>query len=103
MVSEGLYFILCLRSNYFKEYEFGRDIKEVYSVLARLNHDYGVSDVAVDGLYASSLNFYRVVSHSETFPEFVVMANGLPAGQSIYVINDPYDREFIRKERLAVI
>jgi hypothetical protein len=98
------YFLLCLRVTYFKEYEYGADVKDVYSVLARLNHTYGVTDVAVNGFYVNSLNFYRVMSKRETFPEFVFMpTDGMPAGKSIYVLEGGYYREFIEKEKLAII
>ena len=46
------------------------DVKDVYPVLARLNHTYDVADVEVTGFYLSSLNYYRVLSKRETFPKF---------------------------------
>jgi hypothetical protein len=98
------YFLLCLRLTYFKEYEFDADVKDVYAVLARLNHSYGVTDVASDGMYVNSLNFYRVISKKETFPEFPYLpTRQLPTGKSIYVLNGPWEQAFIDQERLAVI
>jgi len=97
------YFVLCLRLNYFKEYEYDRDVKDVYAVLARLNHTYGVSDVVASGVYASSLNFYRVASGKESFPEFRPVAGEFPSGKAIYVMDGPFDRKFIEQERLVVI
>jgi len=100
----AVYFLLCLRVSYFKEYQYDADIKDVYSVLARLNHKYGVADVVVDGLYVNPLNFYRVLSKKETFPEFLyVAARQLPVGKSVYVLFGPYEDEFINKEDLVVI
>ncbi len=97
------YFVLCLRLGYFKEYEYDRDVKDVYSVLARLNHSYGVTDVAATGVYASPLNFYRVASGRETFPEFKAVAGAFPVGREIYVMHGPFERPFIERERLAII
>jgi hypothetical protein len=97
------YFVLCLRLSYFKEYEYDRDVKDVYSVLARLNHSYGVTDVAASGVYASSLNFYRVASGKESFSEFRPVAGEFPSGKAMYVMDGPFDRKFIEREGLVVI
>jgi hypothetical protein len=97
------YFVLCLRLSYFKEYEYDRDVKDVYSVLARLNHSYGVTDVAATGVYASPLNFYRVASGKETFPEFKAVAGAFPVGRAIYVMHGPFERPFIEREGLVII
>jgi hypothetical protein len=99
------YFLLCLRWTYFKEYQDDADVKDVYSVLAQLNHRYGVADVAVlDSLYVSPLNFYRVLSKVEAFPEFMfVAANEFPVGKSIYVMHAGYSGELIEKQRLVVL
>jgi len=97
------YFLFCLRLTYFKEFEVDADVKDVYSVLARLNHTYGVTDVGVSAYYVSSLNYYRVLSKRETFPEFKLEAPELSVGRSIYVISGVYGRAFIDTEKLAVI
>jgi hypothetical protein len=97
------YFLFCLRLSYFKEFEVDADIKDVYSVLARLNHTYGVNDVGVTAYYVSSLNYYRVLSKRETFPEFKLEAPEIPVGRSIYVISGVYGREFIDAEKLAIV
>jgi 4-amino-4-deoxy-L-arabinose transferase-like glycosyltransferase len=98
------YFLLCLRFTYFKEYEYDADVKDVYSVLARLNHAYGVRDIVAGGFYVNSLNFYRVVSGKETFPAFGYLPeHQYPSGKSIYVLEGSFEREFIEKEGLAVV
>jgi len=97
------YFALCLRLSYFKEYEYDRDVKDVYAVLARLNHSYGVTDVAATGVYASPLNFYRVASGKETFPEFKAVAGAFPAGRAIYIMHGPFEQPFIEREGLVII
>jgi hypothetical protein len=97
------YFLLCLRLTYFKEYEFDADIKDVYSVLAQLNHTYGVSDVGVNGLYVSPLNFYRLLSKRESFPEFIAVARELPGDQAVYVLHGPWEQEFMEKKKLGII
>jgi hypothetical protein len=64
------YFLLCLRLEFFKEWEFDADVKDVYSVLACLNQDRGIRDVGTFWMYAAPLNFYRLQSGRETFIEF---------------------------------
>ncbi len=99
----AFYFVLCLRIEYFKEYEYDRDVKDVYTVLARLNHTYGVSDLVASGVYSSSLNFYRVASGKESFGEIRAVAGEFPSGRAMYVVDGPFDRKFIDREGLVVI
>ena len=96
------YFVLCIRMTYFREYKWDADLKDVYSELALLNHTYGTGDVATNGLYLSSLNYYRVLSKEETFSEFTLMLPDAP-GRSIYVLNQVSDHQFIDKEKLAIV
>jgi hypothetical protein len=103
LICLACYFLLCLRWSYFKEYEDGADTKAVYSVLAQLNRAYGVSDVAMDSMYVSSLNFYRVVSKRETFREFLDSGEDLPKDKSVYVLLGRYRQSFIVQEKLAII
>jgi hypothetical protein len=102
-ISLGCYFLLCLRLNYFREYEWDADLKDVYSVLARLNRNYGVGDVAMNGLYLPSLNYYRMSSRGETFSDFTAVLPDRPAGKSIYVLHGWNERGFIDREKLVVI
>jgi hypothetical protein len=99
----AFYFVLCLRVTYFKEYQWDADVKDVYSVLARLNHTYGVTDVATNGFYAGPLNFYRALSKRETFPEFTAINGEPPTGKSVYVLPESYYQPFIKKANLVVV
>jgi len=98
------YYLLCLRVSYFEEYQWNADVKEVYGVLAGLNHTSGVTDVAVTGLYHSPLNFYRIVSKEETFNVFSqIDGQDPPAGKAVYVLRAGYHQPFIDHEKLRVI
>ena len=99
----ALYFLLCLRVSYFEEYPWDQDVKDVYGVLAGLNHTSGVTDVAASWMYHSPLNFYRVASRKETFSEFTLALDPPPSGKAIYVLQAPYDQPFIDREQLRVI
>jgi hypothetical protein len=96
------YFLLCLRLTYFKEYQWDADVKDIYSVLARLNHEYGVTDVGVGGIYLSPLNFYRIQSKKETFTEFTMLEQ-THGDKSIYVVHGLYEKQFLAREKLSVI
>ncbi len=97
------YFLLCLRLTYFSEWEWNADVKEVFPVLARLNHTYGVTDVGSSWYYVSALNYYRVVSNRETFPQFTATLPDPVPGKSVYVMNEMFEPEFLKKEQLVVI
>ena len=72
-------------------------MKDVYTVLAGLNHASGITDVAVSDLYHAPLNFYRFVSGRETFPEFTLISDELhpPPGKAVYVMGVTFHRPFI--------
>ena len=38
----SFYFLLCMRLNYFKEWNWDADVNRIYPVLAWYNHTYGV-------------------------------------------------------------
>jgi len=97
------YFLLCLRLSYFREYQWDADAKDVYAVLSRYNHTYGVKDVGMTGLFFPALNYYRVLSRRETFPEFKPDIPNPVAGKSIYVMSGPTERSFIDPENLVVV
>jgi len=101
----AIYFLLCLRVSYFEEYQWDADVKDVYGVLAGLNHSSGVTDVAVSGLYHAPLNFYRVTSKQETFPDFTLISDDLrpPSGKTVYVLAAPFQQAFIDEQKLRVI
>jgi hypothetical protein len=106
LICLACYFLLCLRLTYFKEYEMDADVKDVYSVLARLNHAYDVRDIEATGFYVDSLNYYRALSKRETFPPFVFAGFGPPsgeAGKSVYVMSEAAGQEFIHLQKLVVI
>jgi hypothetical protein len=97
------YFVLCLRLSYFKEYRWNADVKQVYVVLARLNHAQGVTDIQSAGVFVTALNFYREVSGQETFPEFRIDTPEVSPGRAVYVLNEGYWRDFIQDQKLIVV
>ena len=96
------YYLLCLRLTYFKEWEWNANVKDVYPVLARYNHQDGVTEIGTDWFYGSALNFYRLASGRETLEEIKAPLEHVP-GKKIYVLHGLFDRKFIEQERLAIV
>lgn len=103
LICLACYFLLCLRLTYFREYDFDADVKQVYSVLARLNHVYGVTEVGVAGFYLSPLNYYRVMSKGETFSEFTLVEPEKHYDKPVYVMHGVYEKSYLDREKLVVI
>ncbi|MEO8597196.1 MAG: hypothetical protein ABI759_28010 [Candidatus Solibacter sp.] len=98
----SFYFLLCLRLNYFKEWNWDADVNRIYPVLAWYNHTYGVREVASNWLYVSSLNFYRVQSGRESFGEIDGPLD-LPRDRQLYVLYWPRDEAFVTEQHLRVV
>jgi hypothetical protein len=98
----SLYYLLCLRLTYFKEWEWNANVKDVYPVLARYNHQDGVTEIGTDWFYGSALNFYRLASGRETLEEIKAPLEPVP-GKKVYVLHGLFDRKFIEQERLAIV
>jgi hypothetical protein len=102
MLAVGLYFLLCLRLHYFKEWKWDADADKLYSVLASYNHACGLRDIAVDWRYDAALNYYRNASGRETLPEFV-RSRELPPGKRAYVLYEPEDHDFLANHSLSIV
>lgn len=98
----GVYFFLCLRLTYFKEWKWNADVNTVYRVVSCYNRIYGVKDIVSSWQYVSALNFYRKLSGDETIPEFVSVAK-YPAAKEIYVLDQAFGQGFIAEQGLRVV
>ena len=96
------YFLLCLRLTYFEEWKWDAEVKDVYPLLARYNHQDGVTDMGCSWYYTSTLNFYRAASGRETIDEMKSGADPIP-GKPVYVLHSVMDRKFIDREGLAIV
>jgi len=102
----AIYNIGCLRLNYFNEWQYDADMKNVYTVLAFYNRTYGVTRVATNWRYVSSLNSYRSISGKETLekiPGASSVAGLYPEGYQAYVIYYPVDQDFAKQEGLKLV
>jgi hypothetical protein len=98
----GIFFLMCMRLEYFKEWKYDANVKRVYEVIAYYNRSYGTRDVATNWQYCASLNFYRRMSGRETFNEFIPLTS-YPAGMKMYVLYYPNDEGFITAHGLKVV
>ena len=98
----SFYYVLCLRLTYFKEWSWDADVNRIYPVIARYNHDYGVTDVVSNWQYVASLNFYRLQSGGESLDEIPGPLQ-LPGGHSLYVLNWAFDEAFLKEQHLRVV
>jgi len=55
----AVYFLLCLRLTYFKEWYWDSDVQKTYAVLSCLNREHQVTRVASTWEYRGPLNFYQ--------------------------------------------
>ena len=98
----SVYYLLCLRLHYFKEWDWDADMQDVYPVLAWYNHTYGVTDFASNWQYGAALNFYRVESGRENMQEISSPVE-LHGGHAVYVLNYPFDEGFLKQQGLRVV
>src|SRR5262249_11794585 len=68
--TRSVYFIGCLRLQYFKEWEYSAEVNKAYKVVARYNHTRCVRDVYASWYYDGALEFYRVASGQENIWPF---------------------------------
>jgi hypothetical protein len=101
----AIYFLLCLRLMYFKEWEWGADVKRVYPVVAYYNHAYCVDEIPVSWLYTGSLNYYRVMSGRESLKPFdeTLSWELFPKDKPVYVLHAGLDGPLIEREKLKVV
>ena len=101
----AVYFLLCLRLTYFREWRYGSEANQAYSVVADYSRQLGSSDVPAYWFYAGSLNFYREASGNHGIDEFVSVGarKPYPEGKRAYVLYYPEDRAFIEKNRLSIV
>jgi hypothetical protein len=100
------YNIGCLRLSYFNEWRYDADMKNVYAVLARYNHTYGMTKVITNWRYVAALNCYRLMSGQETLEEFPGApgrVNYYPPGFQAYVVYYPVDEDFFKREGLKLV
>jgi len=96
------YFVLCLRLNYFKEWNYIAEAKQAYAVAAYYNHTRCVKDVSAGWYYDSALDFYRAYSGRERMSRFT-SENPTAPGRQLYVINYRFERNLLDTLHLMLV
>lgn len=103
----AIYFLLCLRVGYFKEWIWNADMDKVYSALASYNRSCGVKSPHVNWRFDASLNYYRILSGKESFIVFPPDAGPpfaeYPDSQPLYVLYGPEDADYPVRHGLSVV
>ena len=96
-------FLFSMRLSHFKEWRWNADGNRIYWILAYYNRHYGVRDVGVHWKCAAVLNYYRYQSGQEDFTEFAPSNRTYPPGRQIYVVDFPFEQDFVRNNGLKVV
>lgn len=65
-----VYFLGCLRLDYFREWRYNADAKHLYWIITDLNRRCGVKDFTTEWRYVAALNFYRLYFANDMLHEF---------------------------------
>lgn len=100
----ALYFLMCLRLTYFKEWQYQEDVNRGYDVVAWYNHNRAVENVEVSWYYYGAFRFYRALSGRENFASFTNSGNFThPLDKQLYVLNGVFERQFIDAKKLKIV
>lgn len=101
----AVFFLFCVRLNYFEEWRYLADVKDAYVALADYGRKYQTGAVPTSWHYGPSLNFYRKLYPDPPFEEFVspLVGQTYPKGRRAYVLYLPFDRQFVTEEALKII
>ena len=93
----AVYFVLCLRLTYFKEWYWDADVQKTYSVLSCLNREHQVTHVASTWPYRGPLNFYQ---HAQPTSMQEIDEKFDPQQTQVYVVDTAAHARSLGRERL---
>lgn len=109
----SIFFVGCLRFDYFLLWRFDADMQQTYEHLVELVGRGHSVEVPSHYPFTSSLNFYRYYFHDGSFGPFWLYDNPqdalathfkpYPLDQPVYVLELPYDSGFIAKQHLKIV
>jgi len=97
----ALYFVGCVRDDYFREWSICADIRAAYPTIEAECKRLDCGRVISDLNYVPSLNVYRVLNHTTEFPE--IRGEKIEAGHKVYVLPVDEHRALIEAEGLKVV
>ena len=100
----AVYFGGCLRLNYFKEWKFDSESKQLYWAADYANRRCGAREFSTYWMYLSVLNFYKrsYGNRSLEFPSQDA-TQAPPTGKAGYVLYFPEHESFIQSQKLKIL
>jgi hypothetical protein len=95
----AVYFLLCLRLTYFKEWFWDSDVQRTYAVLSCLNREHQVTHVVSTWEYRGPLNFYQFAQPTSIQD---IDENFDPAQTQIYVVDMFHTSEVLQGKNLKI-
>ncbi|MGH9645620.1 MAG: hypothetical protein ACRD4E_02285 [Bryobacteraceae bacterium] len=95
----AIYFLLCLRMTYFKEWYWDADVHRTYAVISCLNREHQVTRVASTWEYRGPLNFYQVAQ-----PNSIENIDDMfdPRQTQVYVVDTFHSPEALQGKDLKI-
>jgi predicted ferric reductase len=95
----AVYFLLCLRLTYFKEWYWQADTQKTYAVLSCLNRDHQVTHVTSTWEYRGPLNFYQAAE-----PNSIQEINDIfdPQKTQVYVVDTYHSIDALEGKDLKI-
>jgi hypothetical protein len=106
LIATAIYFAGCLRLEYFREWKFDADTRNLYRLASDLNQRCGITSFSVDWRYASPLDFYSAAYGNHSLPKFAdQMSSEFPADRDAYLVyyDYPDTQKLIQDQKLQVI
>lgn len=91
----AVYFLLCFRLTYFKEWRWDADVQKTYSILTCLNRTQQVTRVTTTWSYRAALNFYQLAQPT-SIQEITDAFD--PQETQVYVIDSLHTPEALRND-----
>lgn len=100
----AIFYLLCLRRDYFYEWFWCADSRDAYAVISRYSRAHELIEVPSRSPMTSPLEFYRLAAKNEQLTMFRDPPDGqMPLDKDLYALFESSDGEFIRDQHLRII
>jgi len=100
----AVYFVMCSRLTYFREWQYQEDVKRGYDVMSWYIHNRGVQTVEVAWPYYGALRFYQHLSGQEDSASLNITGDAThPLDKQLYVLNNSLDSRFIAVNKMKIL
>ncbi len=100
----AVYFLMCSRLTYFREWQYQEDVKRGYDVMSWYIHNRNVHDVEVTWWYYGALHFYQYVTGDQDTASLNNTGSAdHPLDKQLYVLNNTFDGHFIGANKMKIL